>query len=986
MRSRQLFIAIAVAATSLLRAAAGEPVPRGEVLVQISENGVPEANEWPEAPEVTETYREEVFGFFEWPQKYISTGVRADRANPAHVRAAAKVMLPKGRHRLLLRGRGAAKLVIDGQQLLENPFPPPASDGHHEVSEQDGYLDLGPDFRFVPPGNRESWREFESEGGEHLVILETMVGAMKETKKRRPEFGETVVAISLEGEETWKLLSPGNRVVPYTDEGWTAYETERRIWLARVNADARAAKRAEHAEFWDRRRQAASDWLAKSEPVPVPALPEGLPANNEIDHFIGLRIAEAAAEANRAEGGAVDYFQHIQPLLESKCYNCHQGGKVKGKLRLDQRAAALVGGENDGPAVKPNDLEGSSLIHRVSEDAGDDIMPPKGDPLGAEAVALLKTWIEEGAHWPKFAVDNFEVTPLSSDLEFLRRVSLDTIGVPPSETEINAFLAANSKTRRQDVIQQLLEDPRWADHWMGYWQDVLAENPNMINPTLNNTGPFRWWIQESLLDNKPLDLFVTELIRMEGSERSGGPRGFGTASQNDVPMAAKGIIVTSAFLGVEMKCARCHDAPAHEWKQQDLFEVAAMLQKAPLKVLSTSSVPMDKLHARARKPLIEVTLKPGSEVQPAWPFDQFCDEATATALAQHPDDPRDKLATLITAPQNERFAQVMANRIWHRLMGRGLVATVSDWEKGEATHPELLRWLGRRLVESGYDVKAVTRIILNSHAYQRAADPSLAETGPLYIAPAPRRLSAEQIVDSLFSATGKPFELEEVSLDIDSTRDTGNGLTLGKPRRAWMLASLSNERDRPSLALPRIQAVSSVMESFGWRGARQDPVTIRDRDPNVLQPAIYANGVMGSWLTRLSDDHGVTRLALEDQPLEALIDRLFLRLLTRHPSEAEKTRYLEFLRPGYDTRIVPEADRQVDEEAGPRVPRRFVSWSNHVSSQANVIAQEREAEARRGDPPTTALTEDWRLRLEDVLWALLNAPEFVYAGGSSVPR
>jgi hypothetical protein len=96
---------------------------------------------------------------------------------------------------------------------------------------------------------------------------------------------------------------------------------------------------------------------------------------------------------------------------------------------------------------------------------------------------------------------------------------------------------------------------------MGYWQDVLAENPNILNPTLNNTGPFRWWLYESLRDNKPMDFFVTELLRMKGSERLGGPAGFATASQNDVPMAAKGTIIGAAFLGVEMKCARCHDAP-----------------------------------------------------------------------------------------------------------------------------------------------------------------------------------------------------------------------------------------------------------------------------------------------------------------------------------------------------------------------------------------------------------------------------------------
>ena len=141
-------------------------------------------------------------------------------------------------------------------------------------------------------------------------------------------------------------------------------------------------------------------------------------------------------------------------------------------------------------------------------------------------------------------------------------------------------------------IDRLLADRRWADHQMGYWLDVLAENPNLINPTLNNTGPFRWWLHESLLDNKPFDLFVTELLRLEGSERFGGPAGFGVATQNDVPMAAKGIIVSSAFLGVEMKCARCHDAPTHASKQQELFQLAAMLQTKPAATTTPSDPEM----------------------------------------------------------------------------------------------------------------------------------------------------------------------------------------------------------------------------------------------------------------------------------------------------------------------------------------------------------------------------------------------------------
>lgn len=954
-----------------------EMIPPGQVLVQISEKGVPEANGWPADPQVTESYAEDVFGFFEVPHKYISTGVRADRANPSHVRASAIVTLPEGKHRLLLRGRGLSRLIIDGKKVLETAPRVTESGGHTPLAVQDDYLNLGPDFRFVPPGNRESWCEFETAGGEHFVILETMLGNMKGRLKQRPELGETVAAISLQGSESWSLLSPGERQVPYTDDGWAAYEAERRQWLAQVNAQARTDCLEATSEYWDRRRNAATKWLAGTARVPVPELPSGFPAQNEIDHFLAARIAAVARDARQSQQSDVDYFGDIRPLLESRCYDCHQGGKAQGGLRLNDRAAALHGGESDGPAIVPGKSGESALIARVTSTDDGTIMPPKGERLTNAEVALLKRWIDGGAVWPQFAVTSFEPTPLADDLAFLRRVTLDTVGVVPTEAEVATFLGSDSAGRRANAVDRLLADERWADHWMGYWLDVLAENPNIINPTLNNTGPFRWWLYEALLDNKPADLFVTELIRMEGSERFGGPAGFATASQNDLPMAAKGIIVSSAFLGVEMKCARCHDAPAHVSQQEDLLQLAAMLQQRPVKLPGSSSVPAGRLQTTGRKPLIEVSLEPGAEIKPAWPFGRYCDETVADTLAENPESPRDRLAALVTAPQNERFAQVMVNRIWHRLMGRGLVADIADWEKAEPSHPQLLRWLGQQFVASGYDIKAVSRLILNSHAYQRATDPTLLETSPLYIAPAPRRLTAEQLVDSVFHATGTPFDLEEVSLDIDSVREIKNAISLGKPRRAWMLASTSNERDRPSLSLPRITAVTSVMEAFDWRGARQDPRSTRDTEPNMLQPAIFANGVMSTWLTRLSDRHGVTHLALEDQPVEQLVERLFLRLLTRKPSADEKARYVGFLSEGYATRVIPPSER-ITSPPTRRERSRYVSWSNHVDGPANTLAMEYEAAARRGDPPTNALNTDWRLRMEDALWAILNAPELIY--------
>ncbi len=948
-------------------------LPTGEVLVQLCEAGLPARNAWPELPPpATESYRERSFGLFEVPHKYIDTGVRGDRPNPFLLRAAAVVPLPPGKHRVLLRGRGAARLYVNDKLLLTTPFPPTDGSGHGKVAKPESYLDLGPDFRFAPPGNRETWAHLDTTGGDHLVVLETIVGNYLGNNRRRPELGETVVAVSLAGTDTWQLVSPSGPPIPYTDAGWTVYESERQAKLDRMNAAARAAKRKEHQAYWDTRRDAARSWLAATPDEKVPPLPKGYPALNPIDHFLAAKI-DRVKQQGTAPVGAVHFHKQVLPILTAKCAACHTGEKPKGGLRLDTLAGALTGGHGDGPAITPGKPATSALLARVKL-TDDGVMPPKGDRLTPAEVRTLETWIQEGAHWPELDADHTTLTPLADDLTFLRRVTLDTVGVVPTPDEIRRFLADKSPSRWETVVDRLLADPRWADHQMGYWLDVLAENPNVINPTLNNTGPFRWWLYESFLDNKPLDLFVTELLRMRGSVRFGGPAGFGVASQNDVPMAMKGAVVAGAFLGVEMKCARCHDAPGHVSTQRDLFELAALLATKPVKLPASSSVPLDSIHQGGRTPLIRVTLKPGTVVDAKWPFARFAPEELGKQLAEEPNDPRDRLAALVTAPQNERFAQVMANRVWRRLMGRGLVEPADDWERGKPSHPELLRWLGRELVRGGYDAKHLTRLILTSHAYQRAADPMLSETPVLFTAPARRRLTAEQIVDSLFAGAGKPFRVEEASLDLDGVRDLNTSISLGKPRRAWMLTSTSNERDRPSLALPRLQLVADVLEAFGWRASRQDPLTTREAATNVLQPAILQNGPVGGWLTRLSDDHAVTALALSANSVDELLDAVFLRVLTRKPTEKERKVYGEYLRVGFAERVRTPAPKP----AVKRLPEPYVSWSNHLAAEATTVKLRQEEAARRGDPPTERLAPAWRERLENVLWAVLNSSEFVF--------
>jgi hypothetical protein len=570
----------------------------------------------------------------------------------------------------------------------------------------------------------------------------------------------------------------------------------------------------------------------------------------------------------------------------------------------------------------------------------------------------------------KLAKAGTKPAPLCDDASFLRRATLDITGVIPTEQEAAAFLTDNSRDKRARAIDRLLASDAWADHWTSYWQDVLAENPNMLKGTLNNTGPFRWWIHEALLDNLPMDRFATELITMEGSASYGAPAGFAIASQNDLPMAAKAQILSSAFLANEMKCARCHDAPYHPFEQGDLFKIAAMLQRVPLKVPGSSLTPGMNKNSK-----VTVTLTPGQMIDPHFPFSTPGEPLPG--VLRKKDDSRENLAAILTDPRDDRFAQVVVNRLWRQFLGFGIVDPVDDWSTAVPSHPDLLKWLAHELITHDYDLKHVARIILNSHTYQRVPQPSamkqVTSGERLFESPARRRMTAEQLVDSLFAVTGLPMDSEQLSFDPEARQSPKDHNNLGTPRRAWEFTSLSNERDRPALAKPRAQVIADVLTAFGWRESRPEPRSTRDHDANVLQPATIANSTIANRLTRLSDEHAFTALAMEEQPVAQLVERMFLRLLSRPPTPAEAAKFSAILAPDFTKR------RTGAPPAPPRAPfSKGVSWANHLNPDATTAVLDVERVVKAGPTPSPQLANDWRDRMEDALWAILLTPEFTY--------
>ncbi|RMG40549.1 MAG: DUF1553 domain-containing protein [Planctomycetota bacterium] len=581
-----------------------------------------------------------------------------------------------------------------------------------------------------------------------------------------------------------------------------------------------------------------------------------------------------------------------------------------------------------------------------------------------------------------------EPAPLVDDLAFFRRLSLDARGRVPTLDEVQEFLRAPAATRRVEAIDHVLQSDEWADAWVGYWQDVLAENPTILKPDMNNSGAFRWWLVRALRENRPWDRIVFELLRMEGPDEAGGTSGFAKAAKNDAPMAMKAHVVLQAFMGVDLKCARCHDSPLAPLTQRDLFSVAALLNGAPLTVPSTSVI---ATLPGGRQPAVTKSLTAGETIPPSWPLQgrfrvlrdlvpeppQWSDHRGA--LRRIPPPVRERLAAVLTNPASRRFSDVMVNRVWRRYFGRGFVEPVDDWnENHPIAHPDLFGWLSWQFVAHGYDVKWLARMIFTSRAYQRQATQSLQEWADadapaldgVFAAQLRRRMTAEQIVDSLHTVVGKPFEGEELTFDPAGKRGF---LNLGLPRRAWQLTSMSNERDRPALAMPLNQAIVDVLTTFGWRETRPTPLTVRDTAPNPLQPLMLANGLLVWRLVRLTEDSPLTERCLEVGSPQELVDELFLRVLSRRPNDAERAAFVAELADVFASRKTGRPKASIKP-----IQLARVDWEKHLKPEATLEILEAARRVREGEPPTVRLTTAFRERVEDMIWALINSPEFVF--------
>ncbi len=347
--------------------------------------------------------------------------------------------------------------------------------------------------------------------------------------------------------------------------------------------------------------------------------------------LIFLPRGEAGARPE-ASPGPVDFKRDIQPLFESRCYECHGPRKQKNGIRFDRRATVFQGGDSGKPLVVAGNSSESVLIRRITSNDPEEVMPPKGQRLTEGQVALLKQWIDAGAVWPEEAekrhwaylnpvrpplpavthrqwprngIDYFvlarlekeklEPSPEAERAVWLRRASLDLTGLPPSLEEVDEFLADQSGDAYEKAVDRLLAWPAYGERWARPWLDLAryADSQGYEKDNRRSMWPYRDWVIRALNRNMPFDQFTLEQLAgdllPDASQEQRVATGFhrntmtnteGGTDNEEFRYEALVDRVNTTFavwMGTTFNCAQCHNHKYDPFTTVEYYRVMAFL-------------------------------------------------------------------------------------------------------------------------------------------------------------------------------------------------------------------------------------------------------------------------------------------------------------------------------------------------------------------------------------------------------------------------
>ncbi|MBT6153093.1 MAG: DUF1549 domain-containing protein [Planctomycetaceae bacterium] len=612
-----------------------------------------------------------------------------------------------------------------------------------------------------------------------------------------------------------------------------------------------------------------------------------------------------------------------------------------------------------------------------------------------------------------YAKHKIDPNPLTSDELFVRRIYLDVVGRIPSHDETVAFLDSTDSKKRSALIDELLDSEGYVSHQFNYWADLLRLQSRMRYAPAQ---PYLEFVKTSLRENKPYDQFVRELITAEGYTWDNGAAGY---YLRDVGMPLDNMSNTAqVFLGTQLVCAQCHDHPFDSWTQKQYYQLAAFTygietrdrrnpkymelrqmrrdEKLDNNVFRSANRILQPLAYNVNETERKLRLPDDYQYDDAKPKDQidpaaiFGDEV----VIKEGDSRKEVYARWMTSPTNPRFTNVIANRLWKRAMGIGLVEPVDDFKDGvDASNPEVLKNLVALLVDSKYDLKQFLRVLYNTKTYQREVTTEEVAAEDTYYFPGPvlQRLSAEQLWDSLLTMT-IPYVDERKGLVRNYGRyAAGEELVNTEMKEILVMAEAEAKRRTAQVKYTEMTRDLQKQLRVASRIQDRDAVNKLREEMNGIRKQVF--GEAGE--RRMQRDRNRARQRQrETDPRWAGFPRDFVRA-----SEVESP-----ARPGHFLRQFGQSDRETIENANTEatVPQILTLLNGPMFSQLtsrNSQLQKNLADVE--DPkeqldvifvtilnrrPTPEETELVLPHMEgkggsgvrDVIWSLLNTRQFMF--------
>jgi len=440
-----------------------------------------------------------------------------------------------------------------------------------------------------------------------------------------------------------------------------------------------------------------------------------------------------------------------------------------------------------------------------------------------------------------------------TDAEFLRRISIDLTGLPPNVEAVKAFLADKrpSAEKRNEKIDQLMGSPEFIEHWTLKWSDLLLSNSKFI--TEKGSWAFRNWIRRAVATNMPFDKFVYQLVTASGSTYENPAANYYRISREPKVVMEN---MTQVFIGTRFQCNQCHDHPFERWTQRQYYELSAYFagvgrKPGPVKgeeIIYSLTSPTDIKHPNT-----------GETINAAFPFSSDLDNKAF--------DPRIRLATWLTSSKNPYFAKSIVNRYWSYLHGAGIIDPVDDIRASNPpSNPPLLKELTRRFIANGFDLKRLIREMARSHTYQRSFRPNKWNSDdPLNFSHAsPRRLTAEQLFDSLHVATGAPSRIPGVPVGFRASQIPDPKVKIG-------FLDMFGRPPRESPCECERTSDVSLSQTLNMING-----------PTVAEAIIHPEGRIAKLIAAKADD-------------KAIVSDVYVAVICRPPSEAELKQGVAYL-------------------------------------------------------------------------------------------